>query len=95
MVSLGGCGLFVKKYNVSYDNKSDYKNAKDSYRAGIRVRLTYAITATDTDYTFTVTGTDGEPILLEPSEFGEIVFVMPEQDVTVETTSRNSMLNDR
>lgn len=86
-----GCGVFAKKYNVTYDSEYFYENAKASYRAGTRVKLTYSIIATDTDYTFTVTCADGTPVSLEPSVFGEIIFVMPEQDVSVETIARNSM----
>lgn len=91
MSILSGCSLFKKEYNVEYDVKDAYEGAKDSYRAGTRVKLIYPMIATDTDYTFTVTGKDGTVISQEPSAFGEIIFIMPEQDVVIETISRNSM----
>lgn len=92
MLLFGGFGIFAKRYRVTYDHKPSYERAGDSYRAGARVKLIYPYLATDTDYTFTVTGADGTQIKQEPSRAGEIIFRMPHQDVRVETAAVNSML---
>lgn len=91
MAFLSGCSLFSKTYQVTYDWKAAYEGAKDAYRAGTKVKLTYSYIASDMDYRFTVTGADGTPIPQEMAYGGEIIFIMPEQDVKVETISRNSM----
>ena len=88
MLMLIGC--FGQKYNVDYDGKKDFFNgAKDSYRAGAKVRLSYMI-ATDTDYAFYL---DGERLPMEYD--GEssfiITFTMPSHDVKLTVDERNTM----
>lgn len=87
MTVFSACG---KTYRVDYSgSKSDFKNARDRYRAGQKVRLIYYIIATDTDYSFYV---DGERV--SPGYENDcyiLEFVMPEHDVVINVESRNSM----
>ena len=86
---LTGCS--DKKYQVDYcEQKSCYKNAKDSYKAGTKVKLYFDLIATDTDYSFSL---DGESLNYEYDQNKGfiIIFVMPEHDVKLECHSRNSM----
>ena len=86
---LTGCS--GEKYKVDYcGQKSCYKNAKDSYKAGTKVELYFDLVATDTDYSFYL---DGERINYEYDDRkGFIIkFVMPEHNVKLECESHNSM----
>ena len=79
-------------YKVDYSGeKGLYAGAKDSYKAGDEVELSYGFIATDTDYTFLL---DGEPINVGyDEERGFIIrFTMPEHDVKLECRSKNSMV---
>lgn len=90
MFGLSGCG--GTKYNVDYCGQKDcYSNAKDSYRAGQTVTLYYNLIATDTDYSFYL---DGKSIKFNYNEKKgyEIMFVMPQHDVTLECRMVNSMM---
>lgn len=81
-----------KKYRVIYENdcKSSFDGAKDEYRAGERVELAFGMIATDTDYTFYV---DGAEHTVDYDDRGYVIkFTMPENDVTVGWSSRNSMV---
>ena len=86
--------LFINttnKYKVDYcDAKDLYKNAKDYYKAGKKVRLYFPYVATDTDYHFYL---DKEPIRFTyDDKKGFIIeFVMPAHDVTLTCKSFNSM----
>lgn len=85
-------GCSGKKYNVDYCGQKDcYQNAKDSYKAGTKVKLYFDLVATDTDYFFYL---DGERISYKYDESKGfiITFTMPEHDVKLECDSRNSML---
>lgn len=82
----------AKKYKVDYSGEKElYKGAKDSYRAGSRVRLYYDLIATDTDYAFFVDG-----IKLNhgfDNDKGFIIsFIMPAHDVIIEHSAENSMV---
>lgn len=83
--------LFKKKYKVDYcGKKSWYTNAKDRYCAGEKVILYYSMLATDTDYSFWLEG--AELMLSYDNEKGYVLsFIMPENDVVVHSSSRNSM----
>ena len=93
------CGLFLalltgcsgEKYRVEYDSKDAYSNAKDMYRAGTTVTLYYDLIATDTDYNFLL---DGEhiPFTYDEKKGFVIEFIMPEHDVKLECTMKNSMI---
>ena len=84
--------MFEKKYKIDYcGQKSFYKGAKDSYRAGDKVRLYYGMIATDTDYSFFLDGERFSPGYSEKEGF-VISFTMPEHDVTLKCTHVNSML---
>lgn len=86
--------LFGKKYKVDYcGRKSDYKNAKDKYRAGEKVTLYYWMIATDTDYSFRL---DGAQLLRDyDTKKGFILsFIMPDHDVVLHCSARNSMLRE-
>ena len=64
--------------------------AKDSYRAGEQVTLIYPFIATDTDYSFSVDGADYK---LNYTDRGyELSFVMPDHEVSVNVSWRNSMM---
>ncbi len=86
--------LFGKKYKVDYcGRKFEYKNAKDEYRAGDRVTLYYWMVATDTDYSFGLEG--AELSLGYDARKGYVLsFTMPENDVKIHCSSRNSMLRE-
>lgn len=82
--------LFGKKYKVDYNGQKDwFRGAKDSYRAGERVRLIYDMIATDTNYTFTVDGAYFSPKYVDNSFV--IEFDMPAHDVSIRVTWVNSM----
>ncbi|MBQ1687272.1 MAG: hypothetical protein II224_03855 [Ruminococcus sp.] len=83
--------MFAPKYKVHYNkNKSCFSNAKDSYRVGEQVTLIYPFIATDTDYSFSVDGADYK---LNYTDRGyELSFVMPDHEVSVNVSWRNSMM---
>lgn len=90
---LTGCAAKprVTEYRVDYCGAKDfYDGAKDAYPAGEEVTLYYTLIATDTDYSFTL---DGEPVNYKYAEQKGFVitFTMPEHDVKLECTERNSM----
>lgn len=85
-------GCMGTKYNVDYcGSKSMFKGAKDTYRAGETVTLYFDLIATDTDYTFYVDGEYFSPDYDDKKGF-IISFVMPDHDVTVDFSHRNTML---
>ena len=80
------------KYQVDYCGQKDaYQNAKDSYRAGKKVRLYFPMIATDTDYRFFL---DNESLryTYDDKKGFVIEFVMPNHDVTLKCESKNSMV---
>ena len=92
-VMLGLSGCFGKKYKVDYcGQKGSFEGAKDSYRAGERVELRFSHIATDTDYYFYVDGQRVNPGYDSDRHCYVISFTMPEQDVTVKYSSKNTML---
>ncbi len=85
---LAGCG---KSYRVDYCGQKDaYSDAKESYRAGERVKLNYYMIGTDTDYSFYL---DGEKIDFDfDDEQGFVIeFTMPDHDVTLKCEEYNTM----
>lgn len=89
LMCLSACG--ATKYNVDYGGKKSlFENARDSYRAGAKVKLYYGIIATDTDYSFYVDGKRFNAGYDESKGY-IIEFIMPEHDITVSVESRNSM----
>ena len=77
------------KYNL-YHNDIRFKNVKDSYRVGQKVKLYYDLIATDTDYHFSVEGVEYD--LSYSDTKGYIIeFIMPNNDVTIHLEIRNSM----
>lgn len=81
-------------YHVDYHGQEDFfDGAKSSYEEGEHVRLTYGIIATDTDYSFYV---DGESYNAKwDDRLGYVIeFDMPDHDIEVYYTSRNSMVNE-
>lgn len=97
LILIGGCAMLgfygcgKKKYKVDYSGDREfYHGAKDSYAAGEQVTLYYDLIATDTDYTFYL---DGEYLNVgyENDKGFIISFTMPEHDVTLSLTQRNSM----
>ena len=90
VTAMSGCGR--AKYTVDYcGQKSGYRGAKDTYRAGQTVRLYYDEVGTDTDYTFLL---DGENLncTYRPSRGFLIRFVMPAHDVTLQCDAQCSMV---
>ena len=92
-MTLFGCGT---RYNVDYHGqKSLFKGAKASYRAGQEVRITYDSIATDTDYNFYVVGVDGYDMTWADSGHGYVItFIMPDHDIEVYCEHHNSMQVD-
>ena len=93
MLCFSGCSS-APRYTVDFGGqKSFYKGAKDSYRAGETVEFFFDHLATDTDYSFYL---DGERYnaLYEDGRGYAIRFTMPEHDVTFTMESRNSMVWD-
>lgn len=88
--SLTGCFGGVK-YQVDYDGcKDSFRGAKDSYRAGAKVKLYYDYVATDTDYSFFL---DDERLSPDFNGFHTYIirFTMPDHDVKLTMESHNSM----
>ena len=89
MLGLFGCG---KRYKVDYDGSKDwFKGAKDSYRAGERVRVCYNMIATDTSYYFYLDDVQINPEYDDRDGY-IITFIMPEHDVKLTVTHRNTMI---
>lgn len=87
-------GLFGKKYKVDYcGEKYAYKNAKDEYRAGEKVTLYFWMIATDTDYSFWLEGAELERDYDTKKGF-ILRFIMPDHDVVLHCSERNSMLRE-
>ncbi len=85
------CGK--KSYNVDYHGqKNMFSGAENSYKEGDTVELSYGLVATDTDYSFFV---DGQEVNAKwDGKKGYIIkFTMPDHDIEVYCTQRNSMLN--
>ena len=85
-----GCG--AQRYRVDYcGQRSSFKGAKDSYRAGQIVHLEYDMIATDTSYTFYV---DGEAFSPKYSDRAGYIleFPMPDHDIEVRCEWRNDMI---
>lgn len=77
-------GCFAKKYTVHY------WDGEKKYPAGKNVTLCFDLIATDTDYRFYMNGEYFRPEYDEQKGF-VFKFVMPEQDVTIDVVSVNSM----
>ncbi len=84
-----GCG--TTKYNLELDGNG-FKSDKTSYAEGEKVKVTYDMIATDTDYNFYA---DSDDVKLEQEYDGKhgyvFTFVMPAHDVKLSVKSRNSM----
>ncbi|MCR5150961.1 MAG: hypothetical protein K6B52_07020 [Clostridiales bacterium] len=89
MLSLFGCGR--NKHKLNFDGFG-FESAKTLYAAGEKVTVYYPMVATDTDYHFTLS--DDSITLSEDydSKHGFVLtFVMPDSDISLKVTSRNSM----
>lgn len=92
IMSLFGC-LGAKKYRVNYVScDADFLHAKDSYRAGQKVKF-WIYLATDTNYSLSVDGQSLYPEVTDRNSKLVYTFVMPEHDVTVDFSQNNSMVN--
>lgn len=81
------------KYRLDLDgNESLFKNVKESYDAGETVDISYDLIATDTDYIFTMDGESFSPNY-DDSRGYVFKFTMPDHDVKITVSSRNSMIN--
>jgi len=92
LIAIGAAGCSNEpKYKIDFGgSEGAYRGAKKAYRAGEQVTLYYDLIATDTDYSFYL---DGEPIDFNYDEKKGFVirFTMPEHDVKLECSPRNSM----
>jgi hypothetical protein len=90
MLCLFGCGKTA--YAVDYrGQKDEYRDARDTYKAGQKVKLTYSLIATDTDYSFWLDGERLNPDYKEGKGF-ILEFTMPDHDVQLECRAVNSMV---
>ncbi len=90
MVCFFGCGKTA--YAVDYrGQKDEYLDAQDTYKAGSKVKLTYYLVGTDTDYSFWL---DGERLNAAYAEGKGFIlrFTMPDHDVCLECRAVNSMV---
>jgi len=89
MLSFFGCGK--QKYKLQYD--LGFQSEKTEYEAGEKVTVYFNLIATDTDYRFWL---DDESVELEQDydeKLGYVfTFQMPEHDVTLHRSSRNTMV---
>ena len=90
IANIAACG---KEYKVSYDDKEDYIDAKDAYPAGTKVIVYYdwKNIGTDTDYSFFLDGERLNCMYVEGKGY-EIVFTMPERDVSITHEQSSSMM---
>ena len=88
-MTLFGCGK--PKYRLRFDGYG-FQSARTAYAAGEKVTVTFDLIATDTDYRFWL---DDESVKLTQNwdeKRGYVfTFAMPEHDVTLHVSSRNSM----
>lgn len=83
-----------KSYAVDYHGQENmFQGAEKSFKAGTEVELSYGLIATDTDYSFFV---DGQKVNAKwDNKRGYVVaFTMPEHDIEVYCTKRNSMIKE-
>lgn len=89
MFTLFGCGK--TKYKLSFDGYG-FQSSKQKYAAGEKVTVYYGLLATDTDYRFWL---DDESVELtqgyDDARGYVFTFTMPEHDLTLHVSSRNSM----
>ena len=78
-------------YTIEYDSKDLYSGAKDSYKAGQKITLHFTHVATDTSYSFYLSG---KAIDATYSDLGgyKLEFVMPPYDAKLECVTRNDMM---
>ena len=90
MLHFSGCGKTA--YAVDYrGQKDEYRDARDTYKAGEKVKLTYHMIGTDTDYSFYLDGERLNPDYKEGKGF-ILKFTMPDHDVQLECRAVNSMV---
>ncbi|MDD6223651.1 MAG: hypothetical protein PUB18_01465 [bacterium] len=77
------------KYKVNTDRER-FKNVKESYKKGSKVKIYYDTIATDTDYTFYL---DDEVLGMKyDDKYGYVIeFTMPNHDVTLRVIAKNTM----
>ena len=80
-----------ERYKMEYDSKGLYRGAKDSYRAGQNVTLYFPYVATDTSYSFYLSGVPIDKSYSDLSGY-KLSFVMPPYDAKLECVSRNDMM---
>ncbi len=79
----------VPTYSIDYcGQKKSYKGARNRYRSGKKVRLTYHLIATDTQYRFWL---DGKELKYDYSENDGFLlhFIMPPHDTRLECHTKN------
>ena len=88
-------------HNINYADGRDFCFASENEqpapkqaREGEKVRIYFPMVATDTDYRFYIDGVQTSPDYSH--ETGYIIeFVMPDHDVVISHTARNSMMDFR
>ncbi len=91
IMGIGGCGN--QKYQLNFDGYG-FESKKTSYAPGETVTVYYGMIATDTDYHFSC---DDDVRMKQEydNDHGYVfTFSMPEHDVTMHVSSRNSMEYD-
>ncbi len=91
VLSMSGCG--AKKYEVLFD-KYGFESEKTKYEPGEEVTVYYGIIATDTDYSFHCDDDVEMKTGYDDSHGYVMTFTMPEHDVTLSVSSRNTMEYD-
>lgn len=89
MLTLFGCGK--QKYKLNFDGYG-FESKKTVYAAGAKVRVQLNLIATDTDYKFWI---DDDVDMSKDYDHNHgyvFTFTMPDHDVTLHMSSRNSML---
>lgn len=91
MSIFSACGM-GPKYKLDFGTSDQFfEGAKSSYHKGEKVKFYFDEIATDTDYTFYVDGKSFNPDYSDKKGY-IFEFTMPDHDVKVEFTHRNSML---
>ena len=91
LLTLGTFGCGKASHAVDYCGQKDaYAHARDTYKTGEKVRLTYPVPATDTEYSFYL---DGEQLNADYEEGKGFIlrFTMPDRDVKLECRAVGSM----
>ncbi len=91
VMGLIGCGK--QKYQLNFDGYG-FQSKKTAYSQGEKVTVYYDMIATDTDYSFSCDPDVDMQQSYDNAHGYVFEFIMPEHDVTLQVSSRNSMEYD-